>query len=261
MDFNATNTNDDMALDSCNPLPLFSRLGEFVLGYARLEQRIEEWIEGLGRTVVATLEQLRREMEQPPLDPYGDPVPDWNVPFYWLAEAAYAGGDYEYIALFLDEIEAEDSADNVILIRKLLKPTFDPERLDRRVDWERMDPAAARSWLRERLEDLKLSAWKKEQGRKNSEQSYEVDRIIVNASPSNAPELEFVEFELREDERALYEQLQSVLPEQQFLVCWYRAQGIKYKEIAARMNIALGTVKSHARVLKQNPRFREALGR
>jgi hypothetical protein len=116
----------------------------------------------------------------------------------------------------LDRGEADASPDNVLMIRELLKPTFDPEWLDRRVDWEQMDPAGARRWLRRRLDGLKVSAWKEEQGRKNGELRYELEWEAVEAITSDVPELEFVEFELREDERVLYEQLRGVLPEQQY---------------------------------------------
>jgi DNA-directed RNA polymerase specialized sigma24 family protein len=92
-------------------------------------------------------------------------------------------------ARFLDEIETDGSPDNVLMIRELLKPTFDPERLDRRVDWEQMDLAGARHWLRRRLDGLKRSAWKEEQQRKNGEQPYEEENQLVEAITSDVPEL------------------------------------------------------------------------
>jgi len=78
---------------------------------------------------------------------------------------------------------------------------------------------------------------------------------------SDMSELEFVEFELREDERALYKQLRGVLPEQQYWFCWYRARGLKYEEIAAKMGVGLSTVKTHARLVKRNPGLLEVLDR
>jgi hypothetical protein len=240
--------------------PLFAEIGKVGFGYAGLAQQIGEWTKGVVRPFEEVFERLRREMERRPRDPYGEPVPFWNVQLYRLAQAVYES-DYVARARFLDEIEADGSPDNVLMIGKLLKPTFDPERPDRRVDWEQMNPTAARRWLRRRLVGLKLGVWKEEQERKNGERLYEVERQVVEAITSDVPELEFVEFELREDERALYEQLQGVLPERQYLFCLYRAQGLKYEEIAAKMGVALGTVKTHARLVKQNPIFLEILGR
>ena len=246
-------------LESIVNAPILNGIKKFAAGYAGLAQRIGDLFEAWRPKLDGFSEWLRREIKQWPQDPYGDLVPFWNVRLYRLAQAAYEG-DYVARARFLDEIEANDAPDNVLIIGELLKPTFDPERLDRRVDWEQMDPAEARRWLRRRLDGLKLGAWKEEQERKNGELRYEVERQVIKASSFDAPELEFVEFELREDERALYDQLRGVLPEQQYWFCWYRTQGLKYEEIAAKMGLAVGTVKSHARLLKQNPSFLAVLG-
>ena len=240
--------------------PLFDATRKFAVGYVGLVQRVGELIEGWWPRFEGAFEWLRREMERWPRDPYGELVPVWNVWLYRLAQAAYEG-DYVAGARFLNEIEADGSPDNVLMIGELLKPTFDPERPDRRVNWEQMDPVGARRWLRGRLNGLRLSAWKEEQERKNGEQPYEEESQVVQAITSDVPELEFVEFELREDERTLYEQLRGVLPEQQYWFCWYRAQGLKYEEIAARMGVAPGTVKAHAYTLRRNPGFLEVLGR
>lgn len=43
--------------------------------------------------------------------------------------------------------------DNVLFVRELLAPTFDPVRPDRRVDWWLMEPDEAKAWMRKRLED------------------------------------------------------------------------------------------------------------
>jgi hypothetical protein len=240
--------------------PLFDAIRKIAAGFAMPAQRIPEWIKGVVRPLGGIVEWMRREVERWPRDPYGNTVPFWNVRLYRLAQAAYEG-DYVARARFLDVIEADGSPENVLMIEELLKPTFDPQRLDRRMDWERLDPAGARRWLRRRLVGLKLSAWKEEQERKNGEQPYEEESQVVEIITSDLPELEFVEFELREDERTLYEQLRGVLPEQQYWFCWYRAQGLTYEEIAARMGIALGTVKAHAYFLRRNPSFLEVLGR
>jgi hypothetical protein len=247
------------ALDAFNQ-PVFDAIRKFAAGHAGLAQLVGESIETWRLRFEGTFEWLRREMERWPRDPYGELVPAWNAWLYRLAQAAYEG-DYVAGARFLNGIEADCSPDNVLWIRELLKPTFHPERLDRRVDWEQMDPTTARRWLRRRLNGLKLGAWKEKQERKNGELRYEVERQVIKANPSDLPEFELMEFELREDEITLYEQLRDVLPEQQFLVCWHRAQGLKYKEIAAKMGVALGTVKTHARLLKRNPGFLDILDR
>jgi hypothetical protein len=245
--------------------PLSEVIRKNLAGFAMLApQRIGEWIKRVlrpfGKPFGKIIEWLHREIERWLRDPYGDFVPFWNVRLYWLAQAAYEG-DYAARARFLDVIEADSSPENVLMIEKLLKPTFESQRLDRREDWEQMDPAGARRWLRQRLDGLQQSALNKEKKRKNGEQRYEQESHVVDAITSDVPELEFVEFELREDERALYEQLRGVLPEQQYSFCWYRAQGLKYEEIAAKMGIGLSTVKTHARLVKRNPGFLELLGR
>jgi hypothetical protein len=242
-------------LDAFNS-PLFDAIRKNPAGFAMwAPQRIGEWIKRVARPFGEVFEWLHREIEGWLRDPYGNFVPFWNVRLYRLAQSAYEG-DYAARARFLNVIEADDSPDNVLMVEELLKPTFNPQRLDRRVAWEQMDPLGARRWLRDRLEGLKLSAWIEEQVRRNGEQAYEVESQLVEAiTTSDVPELAFVEFELREDERALYEQLQSVLPERQYLVCWYRAQDLTYEEIAARMGVAPGTVKAHAYFLRQNPSF------
>jgi hypothetical protein len=240
--------------------PLSEVIRKLSAGFAMLAQWNGEWIKGVVRPFGKIIEWLHREIERWLRDPYGNFVPFWNVRLYRLAQSAYEG-DYVARARFLDVIGADDSSDNVLMIEELLKPTFDPQRLDRRVAWEQMDPLGARRWLGRRLDGLKLSAWKEEQVRKNGEQPYEEDSQVVEAITSDVPELEFVEFELREDERALYEQLRGVLPEQQYWFCWYRAQDLTYEEIAARMGVAPGTVKSHAYFLRRNPSFLEVLGR
>jgi len=247
------------ALDAVVP-PLSADIGRFATVYSGLAQWFGERLEAFRPKLDGVFEWLRREAGRWPRDPYGEPVPFWNVRLYRLARAAYQG-DYVARARFLDEIEADGSPDNVLMIEELLKATFDPQRLDRRVDWEQMDPVGARRWLRSRLDGLKLSARREEQERKNAEQPYEEESSVVEAITSDVPELEFMEFELREDERALYEQLRGVLPEQQYWFCWHRAQGLTYEEIAARMGVASGTIKGHAYYLRRNPRFLEVLGR
>ena len=241
--------------------PLLDAIGECAAGFTTPAQRNGEWFRRVVlRPFNEVFERLRHEMERWPRDPYGEPVPFWNVRLYRLAQAAYEG-DYVARARFLDEIEADGSPENVLMIEELLKPTFDPQRLDRRVGWEQMDPVGARRWLGRRLQGLKLSAWKEEQKRKYGEQPYEADTPVIEVITSDVPELEFVESELREDERAFYERLRGVVPEQQYWFCWYRAQGFKYEEIADEMGVALGTVKTHARLLKRNPGFLALLGR
>ena len=247
------------SLNAFNP-PLFDSIEKFAFGFVGLARRMGALFEVWRPKLDGAFDWLRREMEQWPRDPYGELVPAWNVRLYRLAQAAYEG-DYVARARFLSEIEADGSPDNVLVISELLKPTFHPERLDRRVDWEQMHPAGARRWLSRRLDGLKLGAWKEEQERKNSERLYELEWQVVEAMSSDMSELEFVEFELREDERALYKQLRGVLPEQQYWFCWYRARGLKYEEIAAKMGVGLSTVKTHARLVKRNPGLLEVLDR
>ncbi len=247
------------ALDALNS-PLFDAIRKTSVGYVGFAKRVVDLLDAWRPKLDEAFGWLRREMERWPRDPYGELVPAWNVRLYRLAQAAYEG-DYLARARFLDEIEADGSPDNVLMIGELLKPTFDPERLDRRVDWEQMDPVGARRWLRTRLDGLKVSAWKEEQGRKNSELRYESEWEVVEATSSDVSESGFLEFELREDERDLHERLRGVLPEQQYWFCWYRAQDLKYEEIAARMGVGLSTVKTHARLVKRNPGLLEVLGR
>jgi hypothetical protein len=240
--------------------PLFDAIRKNPAGFAMwAPQRMGEWIKRVAHPFGGIFEWLHREIERWLRDPYGNFVPFWNVRLYRLAQSAYEG-DYEARARFLDVIEADGSPENALMIEALLKPTFEPQRLDRRATWEQMDPAGAKRWLKQRLDDLKLSAWKKEQQRKNGEQPYEEESQVVEAITSDAPELEFLESERREDERALYEHLWGVLPEQQYWFLWYRAQGLTYQEIAARMSIAPGTVKKYAYLLKRNPNFLKVLG-
>jgi hypothetical protein len=92
-------------------------------------------------------------MEFYPRDPDGQPIPPWNIRLYRLARAAYRADDYEAQARFLDEIGADGSVDNVLFVRELLAPTFDPVGPDRHVDWCLMEPDEAKAWLRKRLED------------------------------------------------------------------------------------------------------------
>jgi hypothetical protein len=63
-------------------------------------------------------ETLFAFLVQWPGDPYGELVPLWNVELYRLARAAYRG-DYLARARFLNEIGADESADNMLFIQDL----------------------------------------------------------------------------------------------------------------------------------------------
>jgi len=206
----------------------------------------------LGGSIIRGLDWLERHLPTGPLDPYGRPVPQRNVDLYLLAGRAYLG-DWKARATFLNEIEAGDSPDNVLLIASLLEPTFDPRRSDLRVRWEQETPEEARRRLRELLEGHKQRSPLDTRTFSRGEYVYEHSRqALVLDEPGVVIQ--------QVDGQHLYEQLQSTLPEQQFMFCWLRGQGMKYEEIAAEMGIGISSVKTHARQVKNNPKFREMLG-
>ncbi len=206
----------------------------------------------LGGDIIRGLDWLERHLPAGPLDPYGRPVPRWNVDLYRLAGRAYLG-DWKARATFLNEIEADGSPDNVLLIAPLLEPTFNPRRSDLRVRWEQETPEEARRRLRELLEGHKQRPPLDATDVKKGEYVYEHSRqALVFDEPAGVIQ--------QVDEQNFYEQLQSTLPEQQFMFCWLRSQGMKYEEIAAELGIGISSVKTHARQVKNNPNFREMLG-
>ena len=212
----------------------------------------------LGGRIASGLDWLERHFPQGPLDSYGRPVPRWNVQLYLLAREAYRG-DYKARAVFLNEIGAEkQSTDDVLFIDRLLEPTFNPQRIDKRCDWEQKAPGPARQHLKDRLRSLKLHDQMDEKSRKKGEYTYEANRYELNRQIRTPSELANIEHS--EDERILYERLQATLPKQQFMFCWYRSQNINYEEIATEMGIGISTVKTHARLAKNNPNLREMLG-
>jgi RNA polymerase sigma factor (sigma-70 family) len=151
----------------------------------------------------------------------------------------------------LDEIGADESADNVLLIGDLLRPTFEQRRPDRRVDWWRMEPEDARDWLRRRLRDRRFEGCKDEDRRKSYEDRYdEEDRSIVRVSPSElAAELEFLQ---EERMASLHRDLRSMLSERQYQVLLLLAEGCKYERIAKELGIGLNTVKTHVLRIRRN---------
>lgn len=206
----------------------------------------------IGGSIVRGLDWLDRHLPKGPLDPRGRPVPRWNVQLYLLAHKAYQG-DWAARATFLNEIEADDSPDNVLLIEDLLEPTFGGRRPDLRRHWEQEPPEEARRQLRGLLEGHKRRSPLEANECREGEYLYEHNRRVL--SPS-----ELTSIELREDERILYEQLRGALPERQYMFCWYRSQGMNYKEIAAAMGISISSVKTHAHRARANQGLRGLLG-
>ena len=209
-----------------------------------------EALRTLGRGIAQGIEWLDRIFY--PLDPYGRPVPRWNVDLYLLARRAYSG-DWKARAAFLDEIKADSSPDNVLMIETVLDPTFASQRSDIRTRWEQKPPEEARSTLKSLLEGHKKRPGLEEKDLKKGEYVYEHSRQVLTPS-----ELETVE--RQEDERLFREQLQTVLPERQLMFCWLRSQGMKHKEIAAEMGISTSTSKTYNWLAKNNPNLRELLG-
>jgi hypothetical protein len=148
--------------------PLFDAIRKIFAGFAMPAQRIGEWIRGVVHPLGGIVEWMRREIERWPRDPYGNTIPFWTVRLYRLAQAAYEG-DPVAQARFLNEIEADDFLDDVSLVDELLRPTFDPERPDRRKDWWLMELADARLWLKKRLRDIRI---KRDSERKAAERIY-----------------------------------------------------------------------------------------
>jgi DNA-directed RNA polymerase specialized sigma24 family protein len=236
---------------------------EFVYGgggaLGRALETLRPQLEKFGMFVgglAASLENALNALRTPRLlDPYGQPVPSWNVGLYMLARSAFQG-DYVARAAFLDEIDADDPLDNVLLVEDLLEPTFGARRTDLRKRWEQETPEEARKQLRDLLQGHKKRAPLEAQEVSKGEYVYEHSRQILIS-----PELELAVIETREDERILLERLRDLLPEQQSMFCWYRSQGLGYEEIAAEMGISVSSVKTHARRAKDNPNLLDLLGR
>lgn len=226
--------------------------------------RISHWLGELiadragpfGGLLGGAFEQLRRAMGRWPRDPDGELVPAWNARLYRLAQAAYDENDYVAQARFLNEIGADESADNVLFIRELLAPTFNPKRPDRRTEWWHRGPTEARDWLKKRLKD-------RSQEERNGCWDYydEEDRSMARVAPS-APgaELEFLE----EERRALLQrELNLMISERQRQVLVRVAEGLKYEDIAAELGIGLSTVKTYVGRVRKNPKLskdRDLLG-
>ncbi len=232
--------------------PVLDGITRLAGSYLGITQRMGELIANragpFGGLLGGAFEQLRRTMERWPRDPDGELVPAWNVQLYCLARAAYDENDYVARARFLNAIGADGSADNVLFIRELLAPTFDPKRPDRRTDWWHMGPTEARAWLKKRLED-------RIQEERNGCWDYydEEDRSMTRVAPS-APgaELEFLE----EERKALLRQeLSLMISERQLQVLMHVAEGLKYEDIAAELGIGLSTVKTYVGRVRKNPKL------
>ncbi len=137
--------------------PVLSGITRLAGSYLRISHWLGELIADragpFGGLLGGAFEQLRRAMGRWPRDPDGELVPAWNARLYRLAQAAYDENDYVAQARFLNEIGADESADNVLFIRELLAPTFNPKRPDRRTEWWHRGPTEARDWLKKRLKD------------------------------------------------------------------------------------------------------------
>lgn len=229
-----------------------SRVADTIENIPRVIGEVGASFRVLGGSIIRGLDWLERHLPTGPLDPYGRPVPRWNVDLYRLAGRAYRG-DWKARATFLNEIEADDSPDNVLLIEPLLEPTFNPRRNDLRVHWEQETPEEARKRLRKLLEGHKQRSPLDANDVKKGEYVYEHSRqaLVFDEQDGVIQQV---------DEQNFYGRLQSTLPEQQLMFCWLRSQGMKYEEIAAEMGIGISSVKTHARQVKNKPNFREMLG-
>ena len=191
-----------------------------------------------------TLKALRSTR---PLDPYGNPVPLHNAGLYVMARWAYRGDYWEAKAEFLNEIGADESADNVLYLEELLRPTFKPSRLDLREPWEQRNPLEARRWLRKSLGDLK---------RKNGREKRIVLPYEENDEQARSDLFAFAE---EESERAREAEIHSILPERQHQILMLLVEERKQAEIAELLGIGLSTVKTHAGRLQNNPDLLRAL--
>jgi RNA polymerase sigma factor (sigma-70 family) len=245
---------------------LLPEIGKIAVGFASVAQQFGEWVERWSRPLAETFERLRREMDQWPMDPYGEPVPVHNARLYRLAIAAYEGNPVAQ-ARFLNEIEAGDFLGDVSLVDDLLKPTFDPERPDRRKDWWLMEAAEARCWLRKRLSDIRM---KKDSEREAAERIYaqreETELLqvqgkrIIRATARDMLDFDpdLIEFERQERETLLrhriQEMLTEILPERQHQIFWCLAHEMPHKQIAHRLGLSEGAIKAHAYRMRNNIR-------
>lgn len=246
--------------------PVLSGLGNLVRGYLGLGRHLEELIAGWRRPIEGFLKQAaRRAWEFYPRDSEGRPIPPWNLRLYFLAWAAYRLDDYEDMARFLNAIGADDSPDNVLFVRDLLAPAFDPKRPDRRTAWWLLDPDEARRALRKRLTSLRSDGGV---GRRDGEVSYLEDPedgenpndpyfyVVKRAPRTVSAEKAFF---ARELPALLLQELAQVLPERQYEVVVLAMQGLKYERIAREMGITEGAVKAHMHKVRNNPLVAEVL--
>ena len=211
------------------------------------------FVGSLADRVEKTLNALRGRRPQ---DPYGNPVPLHNVWLYILANRAYQG-DYVARAEFLDEIGADESADNVYYLDRLLRPTFEPTPQDlggRRCDWERYPPEGARRQLLMRLRGLKAEDRRAQDGHK---------RVLIlpwedEQGEERVSEKDFALFALEENEQyeARQAELQAAfgaLPERRLQVARFKAEGLTAEQTAARLGISSSSVRTHMQLLRQDP--------
>lgn len=247
-------------------LPVLGGLGKLVRGYLGLAGRVDELMAGWRRPFEGFLKQAaRRAWELYPRDSEGRPIPPWNLRLYFLAWAAYRLDDYAALARFLNEIDADKSPDNVLFVRDLLAPTFDPKRPDRRTDWWLLDPGEARRALRKRLKSIRSDGGVE---RRDGEISYLEDPeddenpndpyfyVAKRAPRAISAEGAFFDHELA---ALLLQELAAVLPPRQHEVVSLASRGWPYERIARHMGITVGAVKSHMHKVRNNPLVAEVL--
>lgn len=254
------------AASPLDPPLILGGLGKLVQGYLGPFRRLEELIADWRRPVEGFLKQAaRRTWELYPRDSEGRPIPPWNLRLYFLAWAAYRLDDYGALARFLDEIGADESPDNVLFVRDLLAPTFEPKRPDRRTAWWLLDPSEARRALRKRLESIRSDGGV---GHRDGEISYLEDPeddespndpyfYVVKRTPREiSAERAFFDHELP---ALLLEELAAVLPPRQHEVVSLALRGWKQERIAHEMGITVGAVKAHMHKVRNNPGVSEIL--
>ncbi len=206
-------------------------------------ERFGMFVGGLATGIETALYVLRTGL---PRDPYGNPVPPHNAGLYVLARGAYRG-DWEAEAQFLNEIGADGALDSDLYLEKLLRPTFEPDRLDLRVSWEQRDPRAARRWLKKRLGEIKRGDGDKTR------------LLLPYEAGDEQAQTELLAFADAEAARARDTEIRSILPERQYQVLMLMAEERKQAEIAEELGIGISTVKTHAGRLRNNPDLLRAL--
>jgi hypothetical protein len=232
-----------------------SDLADAIQGVPKAVTELGVGLRTLGITIGRGLDWLDRYLPRGPLDPYGRPVPRWNVQLYLLAERAYQG-DLEARVRFLDAIGAENATDTPTYVEALLRPTFDPRPQDlagRRGAWEQSPPDVAREWLRKRLRSLRYQQEAPHNGRVNAG---DIEHLLqAPAHPETNPELwAFYQSEVEMWRKKIAE----ILPPKQYEVFLLMEKGLPTHEIARARGKAPGTIKKQVWEIRNNPRLRAA---